>query len=154
MTPQELSKMYGINLYATNLNLAGITHQESLVAPQPGGNCLNWNLGHIVASRADVLKLVGEAPVWSEEEGKPYARGSKSWDPGKARTLDTIVQDLERSQERLEKALTSMAPERLNEVQGDKPLGEKLAVLQFHEGYHIGQIGLLRRLLGKAGAIA
>lgn len=32
-------------------------------------------------------------------------------------------------------------------------VGERLAFLQFHESYHAGQVGLLRRLLGKDGVI-
>ena len=30
---------------------------------------------------------------------------------------------------------------------------DKLAFLQFHEAYHSGQLGLLRRIVGKPGAI-
>ena len=33
-------------------------------------------------------------------------------------------------------------------------MAEQLAVFSFHESYHVGQLGLLRRLLGKKGAIA
>ncbi|MCH9008517.1 hypothetical protein IIA29_11025 [candidate division KSB1 bacterium] len=32
-------------------------------------------------------------------------------------------------------------------------VGEKLSFLHFHETYHLGQIGLLRRLAGKEGVI-
>jgi len=32
-------------------------------------------------------------------------------------------------------------------------LAAKLAGLQFHEAYHAGQLGLLRRIAGKKGAI-
>jgi|GEM_PF-4157679 len=35
----------------------------------------------------------------------------------------------------------------------DKDLLEQLTFLGFHETYHLGQIGLIRKLLGKEGAI-
>ena len=43
---------------------------------------------------------------------------------------------------------------RLDEPLEKDTLGWRLAFLQFHEAYHAGQLGLLRRLLGKDGAIA
>lgn len=30
------------------LNVAGLTHEESLIQPRPGGNCLNWVMGHLL----------------------------------------------------------------------------------------------------------
>jgi len=36
---------------------------------------------------------------------------------------------------------------------GNKTVGNQLAFFQFHEAYHAGQVGLLRRLAGKEGAL-
>ena len=30
------------------LNVEGISYEESLIQPQPAGNCLNWVIGHLV----------------------------------------------------------------------------------------------------------
>jgi uncharacterized damage-inducible protein DinB len=38
-------------------------------------------------------------------------------------------------------------------MENGNPLAQRLILLGFHEGYHGGQIGLLRRLLGHTGAI-
>ncbi len=35
-----------------------------------------------------------------------------------------------------------------------EPLGVFLSSLVFHEGYHVGQLGLIRRAIGKPGAMA
>ena len=35
-----------------------------------------------------------------------------------------------------------------------EPLGIQFSQLSFHEAYHAGQLGVLRRALGKAGGIA
>jgi uncharacterized damage-inducible protein DinB len=46
-----------------------------------------------------------------------------------------------------------MTEEHLAASAGKETVGDQLAFLQFHEAYHIGQAGLLRRLAGKDGAI-
>jgi hypothetical protein len=46
-----------------------------------------------------------------------------------------------------------MTPEQLAHGDANGTLGDKLGFLQFHEAYHAGQIGLLRRLVGKEGKI-
>jgi hypothetical protein len=35
----------------------------------------------------------------------------------------------------------------------DEAVMEQVTFLGFHEAYHLGQIGLLRKMLGKEGAI-
>mgnify|MGYP001101362822 CR=1 FL=1 len=40
-----------------------------------------------------------------------------------------------------------------NEVVALDIVAEKIAMLHFHEAYHTGQVGLMRRLLGKDGMI-
>ena len=44
MTPADLKYLYSRSLMALELNLEGITHAESLIAPAPAGNCVNWVL--------------------------------------------------------------------------------------------------------------
>jgi uncharacterized damage-inducible protein DinB len=50
-------------------------------------------------------------------------------------------------------ALTSATSQVMDADAGIGTVREALAVLQFHEAYHAGQVGLLRRLLGKPGVI-
>ena len=37
----------------------GLSHADSLLQPQPGGNCLNWVMGHLVVNLADILQFLG-----------------------------------------------------------------------------------------------
>ena len=46
------------------------------------------------------------------------------------------------------------APDIVREHYPALALGDRLSFLQFHETYHAGQTGILRRLAGKKGAIA
>ena len=131
----------------------GWSHEESLMRAGAGGNTFNWVLGHVVASRNDIFALLGEPPVWSEADAAPYVRGSHELAPAMARQLSAILADLDRSQERLTARLERLTAAELAAAHGDSALGKQLTFLQFHETYHVGQTGLLRRLAGKEGVI-
>jgi uncharacterized damage-inducible protein DinB len=153
MEPAALAKLYAINVQSLKLNTEGVSHEESVRPPSEGGNSLNWVLGHIVANRNGILDLVGAPPIWSEELATPYERGSTPLDPGAAQPLNRILADLDRAQETLTRRLGEIGSADLAAQRGKSTVGEQLAFLQFHEAYHAGQVGLLRRLLGKPGAI-
>lgn len=141
------------NHWVLTQHAAGITHEESLARSGSGGNTFNWVLGHIVASRNDILALLGEPPVWSEADAAPYVRGSHELASAAARRLEAILADLDRSQERLMARLERVTGEELAATRGESTMGKQLAFFQFHETYHVGQTGLLRRLAGKEGVI-
>lgn len=154
MRPADLIRMYRINHGALHQNLAGLSHEDSLVQPE-SGNCLNWVLAHIVSSRNGIHKAMGLEPIWSDEDAARYARGSAPVrSAADAKPFQGIVRDFDRSQERLLGKLSEMT-----EADLDKPgpremtVGEALSFAHFHEAYHIGQTGVLRRIAGKEGAI-
>src|SRR6058998_2472663 len=109
MTASLLAKLYEINYGALFRNLEGITHEESFVQPAPAGNCLNWVLGHIVATRNRLLPLVGAQPIWPREQAYRYSgREEADWSRETATHLDTIKTDLARSQQQLLCALENL----------------------------------------------
>lgn len=155
MTADLLLYLFDFNHSAARMNCAGFTHEDSLLPPQPAGSCANWVLGHIVAFRSTILPLLAAEPFWTADDCRPYARGSERLDPAAARPFEELLRDLDTTQERIragigrldDASLAATAP-------GEKrTLGQRLFFLQFHEAYHIGQLGLLRRLAGKPGAI-
>lgn len=153
-----LRMLFGINYEVLKNNLDGITHEQSLLQPQGGGNCLNWVLGHIVATRDIALQLLKQEPVWSKEEAASYRRGSPPIrDAAQAQPLDKIFADLGRSQDRLAAALAQATESQLSAPAPDRSVGETvgdtLFVLHMHDAYHAGQTGLLRRMAGHQGAI-
>ena len=161
MEATPLLKMFAITHGALHMNLKDLTHDEALVAPGPGGNCLNWVVGHIVASRDMFFPLLGEEPVLPAEVIQRYRRGSKPITAADARPLPELLAALDRSQERMLGAIRRLTPEKLDTAIEIKALPgnpstmfEALAMLQFHEAYHVGQSGILRRVAGRAGAIA
>ena len=155
MTAEGLKLLFGYNYYTMGVNARDLTHEESLIGPEPGGNCANWVLGHIVQNRGAVLQLLGEKPVWADAEGERYKRGSApvAGDTAGTKPFPEILEALDRSQERLLAGLSRAKDEDLGAVETKGSLAAKLAGLQFHEAYHAGQLGLLRRIAGKEGAI-
>lgn len=154
MNSDTLSKLFSLNVMVIEKNLKGITPDESLFQPRQAGNCVNWVFGHIVATRNQVMKIIGERHVWSQEEAAPYVRGSAPLkDESVALPLSRMLTDLLASQNKLLTKLHSISPEELEEPVENGTVCEQLAILLFHEAYHAGQLGILRRLLGKPGAI-
>jgi hypothetical protein len=145
--------------YVLRKNVEGISHEESLKNFPPEGNSLNWVVGHVVNARNRALALAGQEAPLSEDRYAPYATGD-DWGPSTAIPFEELLADFERLQEPLKKALLSISPEALAEPASLIPtrdpsgtVGSLLTGIVFHEAYHAGQMGLLRRLLGKPGGI-
>jgi hypothetical protein len=154
MSRQVLGTLFSLNHYAVTANVAGVSHEESLRAPEAGGNCMNWVLGHIVASRNGVLAALGEKSVWSAAQVEEYKRGSSGLrDRGRARPFEAILADFEKAQKAIEAGLARISEADLSAAMAQKDIPKNPAALQFHEAYHAGQLGILRRFLGKPGGI-
>ncbi len=160
MAAELLADQLSLNLGTVKINTIGLTHEDSLVAPPGGGNCLNWILGHLVASRNGMLRLLGREPVWDADRAKLYGRGSEAITAETALPFDEILADFAASQEPVLAAVKALTAEDLaasttmRYLKGDaETMGSALATFIFHESYHVGQTGLLRRIIGKEGAI-
>ncbi|MFQ5510275.1 MAG: DinB family protein [Candidatus Krumholzibacteriia bacterium] len=154
MPKNLLLKLYSYTYQVACANVDGVSNAESLVQPEKHGNCLNWVMGHIVAYRNEVLKVLGEEPVMSETDVERYKRGSEPITcEGSSTPLDRLLDDFDTSQERLNRALENISEETLNRKMGEETVASALGGLQFHEAYHVGQLGVLRRIVGKSGAI-
>ncbi len=161
MSAELLTLHFTYNHGVLKQNLASLDHADSLVQP-PTGNCLNWVLGHILSSRSGFLPILGAEALWSKEEKERYGRGSAPiTTTAEAIPLGRMVEDLDRSQEILLASLGRLSEEQLTAPapfspfqREDETLASLLVVFAFHEAYHAGQTGLLRRLTGKEGAIS
>ncbi|MCZ6792890.1 MAG: DinB family protein [Planctomycetota bacterium] len=160
LNPAALARQYELTAYCVRKNADGLSNEEGLSAPERGGNSLNWVVGHVLASRNEFFPLVGLEPFWDEERMKLYERGSPNvTDAAAAVPLEELLRDLGRSQEALQGYLKRATPEDLerrlpepSELLGET-VGQALTVLSFHEAYHAGQTGILRRRLGKEGVL-
>ena len=109
-----LLKQLELNYGALFRNLEGITHEESLIVPEAGGNCLNWVVGHIVASRCRMMTQLGISPVWKMDLAFHYSgREEANWSPDRAIELKSIETDLARSQQELLNAIEALGERKL-----------------------------------------
>jgi uncharacterized damage-inducible protein DinB len=155
VTGQLLLKQLDIIRRTVDLNVEGISNEESVVQPAAGGNCINWVVGHILATRNSIHRLLDLPPAWDDEATARYGRGAAPvTDASEAVPMETMTSLLGASQEAVARALDAMSDEQLARVAGDQPLGVQLAFLSFHESYHAGQLGLLRRVAGHPAAIS
>jgi hypothetical protein len=154
-TRDHLIKQLELSYGALFRNLEGITHEESLVVPSTGGNCLNWVVGHIVASRNRTMTQLGIPPVWGIDLAFHYSgRDEANWHPSTAIDLKSLETDLARSQQEILRALDMLPDGMLGTPDSrGRTLGDALIFFNFHEAYHGGQVALLRRLLGHPGVI-
>jgi uncharacterized damage-inducible protein DinB len=143
------------------LNVGGVTHRESLAHPRPGGNSLNWVLGHLVWTYEGALPLMGGEPVLPKGAVERYARGGAPLAEGEApMDFEALRAVWDRAAERVDTGLASLDPDALDRPAPFSPSGDPnetvgslLATVFFHQAYHAGQAGVLRRVAGKEGAI-
>jgi hypothetical protein len=143
------------------MNANGIRHDESLGQPQPGGNCLNWVMGHLICVYDNVLPLLGQEPVMGKEALRRYDRGTPPLQNGaEAVPWDALMTAWDQAAERVDAGLASLTAEKLDAPAPASPRNNPnetvrslLTLVFFHQAYHAGQTGLLRRLAGREGAI-
>ena len=143
------------------LNVDGLTHEESLIQPQPGGNCLNWNVGHLLCVYDQVLPMLEQTPVLGADTLKRYGRGTAQiQNAEEALDLAQLMTAWDEAAQRVEAGLESLTPEVLDQPAPWSPTNNPEETVRsllsgtfFHQAYHAGQTGLLRRMAGKEGAI-
>lgn len=143
------------------MNTDGVSHGESLARPHPGGNCLNWVVGHLACVGNKVLGLLGQPPVADEAVLARYDRGSALLtDPAEAMDFGELLALWDEACARLDAGLATLTPEVLDQKAPSSPTGNPdetmrslVTTVVFHQAYHCGQTGVLRRISGKEGAV-
>jgi uncharacterized damage-inducible protein DinB len=143
----ELTTFLNYNHYAVNKNLEGITHRESLMTPQTGGNCINMVMGHIVGARDTLLESFGFEGMCDEKMKNVYALEASPIKTEDATDINKLLKMYNESQKKVMKVIPQ------TDLGGDEEKTKNLVGLIFHEAYHAGQIGILRRVIGKEGMI-
>jgi hypothetical protein len=138
--------------------LADVSHEDSIRETEPAGNCINWIVGHVIVARGKLLTVLGFEPVWYKNQTAVYGGGdvgkfsvemAKSL-PELLRLLDETMNALTETLSRVEAALLEPC-DQLPHVSEGGTVADRVGAFACHEAYHVGQIGLLRRLLGKPG---
>jgi uncharacterized damage-inducible protein DinB len=143
------------------LNVEGVSQEESLIQPQPAGNCLNFVVGHVVWTYSQLLPLLGQEMEFPEGV-KRYARGAPPvTGASEATELGELLAAWDQASQCVDDGLAALKPEKLDDPAPGSPTGNPnetvrslLTTVFFHQAYHVGQTGVLRRVAGKPGAIA
>ena len=146
---------YGNNLRLLEMNSVGLTPDLAARRPAEGVSSAAWLLGHVIAARRGVVKLLGgslpEDAAWAEH----YSRGGS----GATAHLDWagLVAELQAVDQQLKETFMALEdwdrPTRNPGLGIEQPLEQVVAFMYMHECYHLGQIGVIRKLLGLPGAI-
>jgi uncharacterized damage-inducible protein DinB len=158
LTP-TLTAQFNMSQYIAGRNLDGITHEESLVRAVPDGNHINWILGHVVATRCALLPALRQEAPLAKEAMRVYDRGSSVAADADYLPFEELVRAFHLTQERIVAGVAELsdedlaAPAPFSPGGGPETLGSLLAKSAMHECYHLGQTAILRRVVGKTGAI-
>jgi len=158
MHAQTLQMQLGVTEYVLKKNLEGMSHEDSLSQPLPGGNCANWVLGHIVRTRNNLVPMVGGTAVFPREMFDKY-EADPITDASDALHLSELLAAYDKLSGPLLEGFGNLTAEQMAAPapfsptgNPDETLGSLLATTTFHEAYHAGQLGILRRLTGREGA--
>jgi uncharacterized damage-inducible protein DinB len=115
------------------------------------GNCMNWNLGHILVYRMQYLGVIDGSSQPDPAEFAIYGGGSPPLtDSATAISLETLMQRLEAASQMVTAALQTMPAEKLGELfdaEKGTTVDDRLQFyMLFHESYHAGQLEILHEL--------
>jgi uncharacterized damage-inducible protein DinB len=140
--------------FMLDLNGRDLTDELAAKRPAEGVATAAWIVGHLVRTRRGILGLLGAPPapdpVW-DAYGR-YAEGDAGSLP-----FSALVAAFKATDEPLKEALRAVTdwdhPTLNPATKTEQPLESVIAFFFSHEGYHLGQLGLIRKLLGLKGAI-
>jgi len=155
-----LARRFRFNEQLLKVATEGFGPEDWARPPAPsGGNCAHWILGHVTQSRRMALRRLGvelAREPWEELVGmhsKPV--GTAGFPPVAALQGEFSARGAE-----LARLLAELGQGEAEAAWGGKPfpdgsrsVNDVLHFLYFHETYHLGQIGLLRRIAGKPGFV-
>jgi hypothetical protein len=155
ITIQDFIRLLSIEHNMIHTQTEGLTQADTLIQPQPSGNCMNWVLGHLLDNQSTLLTLLGkESPVDSVLVER-YLRDSDpvtGEGPG-VLTLERLLDGLDRIQAALIARLGEMSDaDFIREIEfhgRSVSVGWRVVFLNFHFTYHVGQLELLRQLAGR-----
>ncbi len=139
------------NLYAKALH--GLEPPELTQAPSQNSNPMVWMAGHLAQSRARLARLLGV------EQDIPWPSLFKQGSAPPGTEEYPALADIRRAWDTAGKALrarlrTMSEAELYGDLEvkipsTDGTLRGAIVFALFHEGYHVGQMGYVRRTLGK-----
>jgi uncharacterized damage-inducible protein DinB len=154
---QQISLIYKLNNGVVARTLDGLSDEEIWQSPPGGGNPIGWILGHVAEYRTVLLSRLG-TPLQTEWPARLFARGSVRGDRSVYPSRAAIESTWNATHAAMRDAFAAITDERLSapatsELPGVRTLADQIAFGAFHESYHVGQMGYVRRQLGHTAVV-
>ncbi len=155
ITKDDFAKLLTSEHELLRMQLDGLSHADSLIQPQPGGNCMNWVMGHLVLNLVDMLGFLGAKPPADLPDLAHYGFGSEPIRCDEAGVLDlqVLVEWYGTLNELIIDTLAQMSDSdfdtEIEYWQGKDRRGYVIFFYFFHHSYHLGQMEQCRNLAGK-----
>ena len=151
ITKEDFKILFETWQWIMEVQTDGLSQEDLLLQPQPGGNCMLWVLGHMVESMKD---LVGELGGSKPEGFGLYERFARTSEPVLESEpglpdLVKIKQDYATLSQLALQTLDNQDDTYFGEPGRSGTKGATVLFLSFHMSYHAGQLEYLRNLAGK-----
>lgn len=147
-----LQEILSLNTRLFHNTLSGVDDASAQTRPGPGANHMTFIAVHVLDARAWMARYLGldyRHPFEDE-----LAHVTSVDDVERFPTLEAIIGAWDEVSEKLSERMVSVAERELaRESEQEFPIADRsvlggLAFLLQHESFHIGQLALIRRLLG------
>lgn len=134
---------------------AELSQADSLIQPQPGGNCLNWVMGHLAVNLIEILGVLEADLPANLPDLERYRRESQPilGEEEGLLTLSELIETYTRLNQvvlnRLEHMSKADFEQEIDFWQTKERRGFVAFFYFFHHTYHLGQLEQLRNLAGR-----
>ena len=150
----SLAAVFGMTDFMVPMVLGDLAEEQARARPRgEGGPSIAWTVGHLLYCRISLLNRFGgqrENPYQTRFGNVAASDGSDYPSLDELRSAwDEVATDFSQ-------ALTGLTDEALDEVLTDgwyegQTLRDQVVFLAWHEGYHFGAVGQIRKQLGLPG---
>jgi hypothetical protein len=155
MDGKQLANVFKRNLWVIKRQVDSLTHEDTLIQLPFRGNCLNFVLGHMAASRILLfqdIEIDQDFIIQAEIDRYVMEADPITSDGDDVLKLEYIMDIFEKSQEIIDSKISELTPEEfavvINKRDWESTVGERIEFLGWHEAYHTGQTEYLRQLAG------
>jgi hypothetical protein len=149
-------------ILTTNDSLAersfqGVADGDEWKRPTPRSNPMLWIFGHMVHTRVQLLKLLGES--FDTGWGDVFARGSALADSAGYPSRNAVLGVARDLNARLYARLGMLSEAELAQpasrafTPAVKTFGDQISFLTMHDTYHVGQLAYVRKAIGLPGVV-
>ena len=149
---EHIANMFNANSDIVTKAIADVATEDWFRKPGEDSNHLMWLMGHLVVHRGLTLKLLGGQ--WDASWAPLFARGAQRVGDEEYPSSEEIKAAWQQVSADIVSAVRNAPADLLNNDSRagapsfDGKVSGNVAVLAFHDSYHAGQVGYLRKWLG------